>query len=106
MEPLQKSVMVLGSGRSGSGRGSSSDYRSVQAIRALKSYGYEAIMVNNNPETVSTDSDMSDALYFEPLTAEDVQEIIRKEKPEGSSPNSAGRRRSTWRASWPQPARR
>lgn len=83
VEPLQKSVMVLGSGPIRIGQGVEFDYCSVQAIRALKSYGYEAIMVNNNPETVSTDSDMSDALYFEPLTAEDVQEIIRKEKPEG-----------------------
>ena len=81
--PQEHSVMVLGSGPIRIGQGVEFDYCSVQAIRALKRYGYHSIMVNNNPETVSTDFDMSDALYFEPLVPEDVCQIIEKEQPQG-----------------------
>lgn len=81
--PQGNSVLVLGSGPIRIGQGVEFDYCSVQAIRALHHYGYRSIMVNNNPETVSTDFDMSDALYFEPLVTEDVLQIIEKEKPLG-----------------------
>lgn len=83
VSPQRHSVMVLGAGPIRIGQGVEFDYCSVQAIRSLRKYGYRSIMINNNPETVSTDFDMSDALYFEPLTAEDVQAVIAKERPEG-----------------------
>lgn len=76
----EKSVVVLGSGPIRIGQGVEFDYCSVQAIQALKKYGYRAVMINNNPETVSTDFDISDALYFEPLRPEDVQAVLDKEK--------------------------
>lgn len=78
-----KKVMVLGSGPIRIGQGIEFDYCSVHSIKALKKLGIETIIVNNNPETVSTDFDTSDKLYFEPLTEEDVEEIIRLEKPDG-----------------------
>ncbi len=81
--PQENNIMVLGSGPIRIGQGVEFDYCSVQAIRALHDYGYRSVMVNNNPETVSTDFDMSDALYFEPLVTEDVMHIIEKEKPLG-----------------------
>jgi carbamoyl-phosphate synthase large subunit len=76
-------VMVLGSGPIRIGQGIEFDYCSVHALLALQDLGYEAVIVNNNPETVSTDFDVSDALYFEPLTYESVREIILREKPLG-----------------------
>ncbi|MBP2645504.1 MAG: Carbamoyl-phosphate synthase large subunit glutamine-dependent [Firmicutes bacterium] len=76
-------VMVLGSGPIRIGQGVEFDYCSVHSVWALKEMGYESIIVNNNPETVSTDFDTSDRLYFEPLTTEDVLNIIDKEKPAG-----------------------
>ena len=79
----RKKVMVLGSGPIRIGQGIEFDYCSVHSIKALKKLGIETIIVNNNPETVSTDFDTSDRLYFEPLTEEDVEEIIRLEKPDG-----------------------
>lgn len=79
----KKKVMVLGSGPIRIGQGIEFDYCSVHSIKALKKLGIETIIVNNNPETVSTDFDTSDKLYFEPLTEEDVEEIIRLEKPDG-----------------------
>lgn len=77
------SVIVFGSGPIRIGQGIEFDYCSVHASWALRKAGKKAIVINNNPETVSTDFDTSDALYFEPLTEEDVMEIIDKEKPEG-----------------------
>ena len=77
------SVVVLGSGPNRIGQGIEFDYACVHASYALKEAGYDAVMVNSNPETVSTDYDTSTRLYFEPLTAEHVLEIIRREKPEG-----------------------
>lgn len=71
--------MVLGSGPIRIGQGVEFDYCSVHSVWALRDMGIEAIIVNNNPETVSTDFDISDRLYFEPLTAEDVLNIIDKE---------------------------
>ncbi|CAI8369042.1 MAG: Carbamoyl-phosphate synthase large chain [Acidimicrobiales bacterium AG-410-I20] len=76
-------IMILGSGPNRIGQGIEFDYCCVHASFALRSAGYETIMVNCNPETVSTDYDTSDRLYFEPLTKEDVVNIIQTEKPEG-----------------------
>ena len=83
-EPTQrKKIMVLGGGPNRIGQGIEFDYCCVHAALALREDGYETIMVNCNPETVSTDYDTSDRLYFEPLTLEDVLEIVDKEKPLG-----------------------
>ncbi|WP_409253641.1 carbamoyl-phosphate synthase large subunit [Bacillus sp. SCS-153A] len=79
----EKSVVVLGSGPIRIGQGVEFDYATVHSVWAIKEAGYEAIIVNNNPETVSTDFSISDKLYFEPLTIEDVMHIIDLEKPEG-----------------------
>lgn len=76
-------VIILGSGPNRIGQGIEFDYCCVHAVMALQEAGYEAIMINNNPETVSTDYDIADKLYFEPLTLEDVLEVIELEKPDG-----------------------
>jgi carbamoyl-phosphate synthase large subunit len=76
-------IVILGSGPNRIGQGIEFDYCCVQAVLGLNEAGYETIMVNSNPETVSTDFDVSDKLYFEPLTLEDVLEIIQLEKPKG-----------------------
>jgi carbamoyl-phosphate synthase large subunit len=79
----RRKIMVLGGGPNRIGQGIEFDYCCVHAALALREDGFETIMVNCNPETVSTDYDISDRLYFEPLTLEDVLEIVRVEKPEG-----------------------
>ncbi len=79
----RKKVIILGSGPNRIGQGIEFDYCCVQAVFGLKDIGYETIMINCNPETVSTDYDTADRLYFEPLTIEDVMNIIELEKPEG-----------------------
>jgi carbamoyl-phosphate synthase large subunit len=79
----KKKIMVLGGGPNRIGQGIEFDYCCVHAALAMREDGYETIMVNCNPETVSTDYDTSDRLYFEPLTLEDVLEIVDKEKPHG-----------------------
>jgi carbamoyl-phosphate synthase large subunit len=79
----KRKIMVLGGGPNRIGQGIEFDYCCCHASFAIKEEGYEAIMVNSNPETVSTDFDTSDRLYFEPLTREDVLHIVEKEKPEG-----------------------
>ena len=79
----KKKVMILGGGPNRIGQGIEFDYCCVHASLALREEGFETIMVNSNPETVSTDYDTSDRLYFEPLTREDVLNIVEKEKPEG-----------------------
>ncbi len=79
----RKKIVILGSGPNRIGQGIEFDYCCVHAAFALKELGYEAIMVNCNPETVSTDYDTSDKLYFEPLTLEDVMNILDREQPEG-----------------------
>lgn len=79
----RKKVIILGSGPNRIGQGIEFDYTCVHAAFALKEIGIEAIMVNCNPETVSTDYDTSDRLYFEPLTAEDVLELVKKEQENG-----------------------
>ena len=80
----RKKVLVLGSGPIRIGQGVEFDYCSVHATWAFAKAGYETIIVNNNPETVSTDFDIADKLYFEPLTAEDVEHIVRLEQPDGA----------------------
>ena len=80
----KKKVLVLGSGPIRIGQGIEFDYCSVHATWAFAKAGYETIIVNNNPETVSTDFDIADKLYFEPLTPEDVQNIVDVEKPDGA----------------------
>ena len=79
----RKKVVVLGSGPIRIGQGVEFDYCSVHAVQTLRKCGYETIIINNNPETVSTDFDISDKLYFEPLNSEDVRHILEKEKPVG-----------------------
>ena len=79
----RKKIIVLGSGPIRIGQGVEFDYSTVHAIQTIKNSGYEAIIINNNPETVSTDYTTSDKLYFEPLTVEDVMNVITLEKPEG-----------------------
>ncbi len=79
----KKRIIVLGSGPIRIGQGIEFDYSSVHCVRTLKELGYEVILVNNNPETVSTDFDTGDRLYFEPLTPEDVMNIIKVENPIG-----------------------
>jgi carbamoyl-phosphate synthase large subunit len=79
----KRKIMVLGGGPNRIGQGIEFDYCCVHAAYALREAGYETVMVNCNPETVSTDYDTSDKLYFEPLTVEDVLAVYEKERPEG-----------------------
>src|SRR5699024_5473593 len=79
----KEKVLVLGSGPIRIGQGIEFDYATVHSVLALKEMGYEAIIMNNNPETVSTDFSVSDKLYFEPLTLEEVMHVIELEKPLG-----------------------
>ncbi|WP_423189588.1 carbamoyl-phosphate synthase large subunit [Alkalibacterium sp. f15] len=79
----KESILVLGSGPIRIGQGIEFDYATVHSIKAIQEAGYEAIIMNNNPETVSTDFSISDKLYFEPLTLEDVMNVIKLEKPKG-----------------------
>ncbi len=83
-EKTRKRIMVLGSGPIRIGQGIEFDYCSVHSVWAFSKKGYETIIVNNNPETVSTDFDIADKLYFEPLTPEDVENIVRLEQPDGA----------------------
>ncbi len=78
-----KKIVIIGSGPNRISQGVEFDYGSVKAVMSLKSLGYTSIMVNSNPETVSTDFDISDILYFEPITLEHVSNIIHREKPNG-----------------------
>ncbi len=79
----KRKVLVLGAGPIRIGQGVEFDYSTVHAVQTIKQYGYEAIIINNNPETVSTDYTCSDKLYFEPLCVEDVMNVIAMEQPEG-----------------------
>ncbi len=79
----RKKIIIIGSGPIRIGQGIEFDYCCVHAVKALKEEGIEAIIINNNPETVSTDYDVSDKLYFEPITFEDVMNVIEHEKPDG-----------------------
>lgn len=79
----RKKILVLGSGPIRIGQGIEFDYATVHSVLAIKEMGYEAIIMNNNPETVSTDFSISDKLYFEPLTLEDVINVVQLERPEG-----------------------
>ncbi len=82
-DPSKRKVLILGGGPNRIGQGIEFDYCCVHAVMALREAGFETVMVNCNPETVSTDYDTSDRLYFEPLTLEDVLNIVDEEKPEG-----------------------
>ncbi len=82
-ERTRESVIILGAGPNRIGQGIEFDYCCVQAVRTFRGLGYDAVMINCNPETVSTDAESSDRLYFEPLTIEDVLEVIDREKPVG-----------------------
>lgn len=99
----KRKILVLGSGPIRIGQGVEFDYSTVHAVQTIKSSGYDAIIINNNPETVSTDYTTSDKLYFEPLTVEDVMNVVTLEQPEGVIA-SLGRSdrdqscRQTWRA--------
>lgn len=79
----KRKILVLGSGPIRIGQGVEFDYSTVHAVKTIKENGYEAIIINNNPETVSTDYTVSDKLYFEPLTVEDVMNVVELEKPYG-----------------------
>lgn len=79
----KKKIIVLGAGPIRIGQGVEFDYSTVHAVSTIRKFGYEAIIINNNPETVSTDYTTADKLYFEPLTTEDVMNIIELEKPDG-----------------------
>ena len=83
-------MAILGSGPNRIGQGVEFDYCCVRAAIALRAQGFETIMINSNPETVSTDFDVSDKLYFEPLTLEDVLEIVDREQPEGRDRAAGG----------------
>ena len=91
-----RKVLVLGSGPIRIGQGIEFDYCSVHSVWALKKMGCETIIINNNPETVSTDFDIADKLYFEPLTPEDVQNVVELEKPWGAVVSSAARPPLSW----------
>jgi carbamoyl-phosphate synthase large subunit len=95
--------MVLGGGPNRIGQGIEFDYCCVHAALAMREDGYETIMVNCNPETVSTDYDTSDRLYFEPVTLEDVLEIVRVEKPKGVIVQYGGQTPLKLAARWKRP---
>src|SRR5271170_4698659 len=80
---MKPTVLVLGSGPIRIGQGIEFDYSCVHCVWSLKEMGYRAIIMNNNPETVSTDFDTGDGLYFEPVTVEDVLDVVGAEKPIG-----------------------
>ena len=82
-EPERPTVIILGAGPNRIGQGIEFDYCCVQAVRTFRELGYEAVMINCNPETVSTDAETSDRLFFEPLTVEDVLEVVERERPVG-----------------------
>jgi carbamoyl-phosphate synthase large subunit len=82
-QPLGNSIIVLGSGPIRIGQGVEFDYTTVHCVQAIQAAGYHAIIINNNPETVSTDFSISDKLYFEPLTIESVMHIVDLEHPLG-----------------------
>ena len=90
-QPDRPKVIILGSGPNRIGQGIEFDYSCVHAVMALREAGYETVMVNCNPETVSTDYDTADRLYFEPLTLEDVLEVVHAEQRPAGSPESSAR---------------
>jgi carbamoyl-phosphate synthase large subunit len=96
--PSTEAHVILGGGPNRIGQGIEFDYACVHAAFALQQAGFESVMINSNPETVSTDYDTSSRLYFEPLTAEDVLAVCRVEQPVGVIAQFGGERRSGWRA--------
>ena len=89
-DPRIKKVLVIGSGPIIIGQAAEFDYSGTQACRALKSEGVETVLVNSNPATIMTDPDIADHVYIEPLTAEVIERIIEKEKPDAILPNLGG----------------
>ena len=117
LPPVQRpAALVIGSGPVRIGQGIEFDYCAVQAAAELREQGWQAVMINSNPETVSTDFDASSRLYFEPLDPESVRSVVEAESPETGasrrraccrpSSSSAARRRSTWPSRWPRPGSR
>ena len=98
-DPRIKKVLVIGSGPIIIGQAAEFDYSGTQACRALKSEGIETVLVNSNPATIMTDPDIADHVYIEPLTAEVVERIIEKEKPDAILPNLGGQACACWPAS-------
>ena len=98
-DPRIKKVLVIGSGPIIIGQAAEFDYSGTQACRALKSEGIETVLVNSNPATIMTDPDIADHVYIEPLTAEVVERIIEKEKPDAILPNLGGQMGQIGRAS-------
>ena len=99
-EPRKKKVLVFGSGPIRIGQGIEFDYCSVHCVWTLKKHGCEAILVNNNPETVSTDFDTGDRLYFDPLNPESVDNIIATEKPDACVVQFGGQTASSLQSIW------
>ena len=85
-----KKVLVIGSGPIVIGQAAEFDYSGSQACKALREEGYQVVLVNHNPATIQTDTDIADTVYLEPVTLEIVSEIIRKEKPDGILPTMGG----------------
>ena len=94
-------MIILGSGPNRIGQGIEFDYSCVHAVIALRDAGYETVMVNCNPETVSTDYDTADRLYFEPLTLEDVLEVVHAEQRPAGLPESSALLAARPRSGWP-----
>ena len=101
-DPRIKKVLVIGSGPIIIGQAAEFDYSGTQACRALKSEGIETVLVNSNPATIMTDPDIADHVYIEPLTAEVVERIIEKEKPDAILPNLGGRWAESFHGTGPQ----
>ena len=91
-----KRILVIGSGPIVIGQACEFDYSGAQACKVLKEDGYEVVLVNSNPATIMTDPDIADHVYIEPLTAEDVQNIVELEKPWAPWSSSADRPPSSW----------
>ena len=85
-----RKILIIGSGPIVIGQGCEFDYSGVQAVKALKSLGYEVVLVNSNPATVMTDPDRADRTYIEPLTADYLHEVIRRERPDALLPTLGG----------------
>jgi carbamoyl-phosphate synthase large subunit len=95
-----KRILVIGSGPIVIGQACEFDYSGTQACKALRDEGLEVILVNSNPATIMTDPELADRTYVEPLTAEVLERVIEREKPDAILPPSAARRRSTLPLNW------
>lgn len=95
-----ESILVIGSGPIVIGQAAEFDYAGTQACLALKEEGYRVILINSNPATIMTDTEIADAVYIEPLTVEFVSRIIRKERPDAILPTLGGKQALIWRCHW------